>query len=356
MLRCAQHDSKKVSQLEYVTIFFNTVLEYGVDMGRLRNVAVTAWLFGGLFVLGLPDSGLAGEGMRVMREKETVSIYKGERVLLRYRCAGVPFKPYVDQLFTPGGVNILLDAPHDHLHHHALMFAITVDGVNFWEEHKSPGQQAPGPLRAAVDSRNTMHPAGFLQELDWKNPRTGDALLKERRTIEVGTLTEPAVTLLTWQSDFTPPGGKDATLTGSHYQGLGLRFIRSMDAGGEFRNADGKAGTIFRGDERLVRSRWCAYTAKADGKDVTVAMFDHPNNERHPAMWFTMSKPFAYLSATMGLHKQPFQLPAGHRLGLRYAVALWDGRTGDDEIEKLYKTWAALPRETAGKPKQRRAK
>ena len=35
------------------------------------------------------------------------------------------------------GENLLRDAPHDHLHHHALMYGIRVNGVNFWEE--TPG-------------------------------------------------------------------------------------------------------------------------------------------------------------------------------------------------------------------------
>ena len=107
---------------------------------------------------------------------------------------------------------------------------------------------------------------------------------------------------------------------------------------------DGKAGKVYRGDERLVRSRWCAYTAKADGKEVTLAMFDHPTNECHPATWFTMSKPFAYLSATLNLHEEPFKLIADRPLRLRYAAAIWDGRPETEQIEKAYKTWAEAAR------------
>ena len=58
-------------------------------------------------------------------------------------------------------------------------------------------------------------------------------------------------------------------------------------------HADDKPGEIVRGDERLTAAKWCAYTAKADGKPVTAAIFDHPGNVRHPAKMFTMSKPFA---------------------------------------------------------------
>ena len=78
-------------------------------------------------------------------------------------------------------------------------------------------------------------------------------------------------------------------LSGIHYYGLGMRFLTSMDNGGRFFNADDKPGDVIGGDQRLTPTKWCAYTAKADGKPVTVAIFDHPANLRHPAKLFTMT-------------------------------------------------------------------
>ena len=120
-----------------------------------------------------------------------------------------------------------------------------------------------------------------------------------------------------------------------------MRFVKSMDTGGQHLNAAGKPGIIFRGDEKLVRATWSAYTADADGKTVTVAMFDHPQNPRHPATWFTMTAPFAYLSATLNLYKEPLKIVSGKPLVLRYAVAVWDGKIEADRIEKLYRQWTA---------------
>lgn len=320
-------------------------------MERLGRNSLVSLFFAALIVSAVYESNLKA-AMRVATDRDVVYITTGERTLMRYRYKDVPYKPYVDQLFSPSGGNILLDAPHDHLHHHALMYAIKVDGVNFWEEQQAPGQQTHRSFTdVRVDERQKTAFAGFSERLDWSNPRNEESLLAEERTIEVSYLPGPKVTLLTWQSAFRPAEGKKSvTLTGSHYHGLGLRFIRSMDADGEFRNADGKPGTVFRGEERLVRSRWCAYTAKAEGKQVTVAMFDHPKNERHPATWFTMTEPFAYISATLNLHEQPLNLASDKPLKLRYAVAIWDGRADTDEIEKAYKTWTALPRETPATP------
>ena len=325
-------------------------------MKRLKSNTFILSLYTSLIILPVSNVACAPNPMRVVMDQNVVSLYEDDSVLLRYSYRDVPFKPYVKELFTPGGVNVLLDAPADHLHHHALMFAVTAEGVDFWAEQSAAG----GPGRQAhqrfddvrVDRRDGAHLAGFSQRIDWQNPQGGQLVLKEIRTVEICNLAEPKAALLIWQSQFETPDGKESvTLSGSHYQGLGLRFVRSMDLEGEFRNADGKEGTVFRGEERLVRSRWCAYTAKAQSKDVTVAMFDHPGNERHPATWFMMNKPFAYLSATLALHEQPLKVESDNPLVLRYAVALWDGRIEDAKIEELYKRWAALPQQAEGAPK-----
>ena len=112
-----------------------------------------------------------------------------------------------------------------------------------------------------------------------------------------------------------------------------------MDTGGQFRNSESKVGEVVRGDERIVRANWCAYTAKANGKTVTVAMFGHPDNLRYPTHWFTMSKPFAYLSATLNLYREPLKILSGKPLALRYAVVVWDNRVDNEQVENVYKWW-----------------
>lgn len=303
-----------------------------------------------LLAVALLDQALAQNSIDITTDENVLSIHADQSPLLLYRYKDVPYKPYIQKLFSPSGVNILRDAPADHLHHHALMYAVKVDGVNFWEETPTAGKQIHRSFTdvktdTKTDVENGKHleirNAGFTEYIDW-NSSSGQLLLKERRTIEVHLATDLKATLLTWKSEFElPEGAESATLTGAHYHGLGMRFLISMDKGGRFINADNKTGTVFRGEERLLRSTWCAYTANADGKPVTVAMFDHPNNPRHPATWFTMTAPFAYLSATMNLHVEPLKVVAGKPLVLEYAVVLWDGKVESDRINKLYQSWSA---------------
>jgi hypothetical protein len=306
---------------------------------------------GVLFAI-LTLSQVAG-AQQIAVDANSLTVREGSTTLLQYRHRDVPSKPYIKELFTPSGVNVLLDAPPDHRHHHGLMFACAVNNVDFWGEAVGSGdghfESAPGKQRqtafagTGVGGPEWYRVGCFGQHLFWVSEPGEKTLLYEDRTIAVGQMGKPKATVLTWASHlWGPKDAESVVLSGSHYHGLGLRFLRSMDGTGEFRNADNDPGVIFRGEERLMRSRWCAYTAQADGRTVTVAMFDHPENPRHPATWFTMAKPFAYLSATWRLHEEPLKLLRDSRMEFYYGVALWDGRPETEQIDNLYTQWVGM--------------
>jgi LacI family transcriptional regulator len=280
---------------------------------------------------------------RITKDDSTFSISDGNRLVLRYRCTNVPNKPYVDQLFSPAGVQVLRDSPHDHKHHHGLMYAMEVDGVNFWEEVPNSGRQRQKSIAGDVTHDQGVSRFGFVQELDWMGPASDKPMLVERRAIGVLRANDLRATLLQWHCRLATPPGKDAVvLGGHHYFGLGMRFLTSMDADGHFIYADDKPGEVVMDDQRLTPTKWCVYAAKADGKPVTMAIFDHPANLCHPAKMFTMSKPFAYLSATLNAWKEPVTIQVGKPLDLRYGVAVWDGWVDGDEIGRLYRRWLTI--------------
>jgi hypothetical protein len=265
----------------------------------------------------------------VAQDASNLTFTAGGKPVLTYRHAGFPFKPYAAQLWTPSGVAVLRDSPHDHKHHHALMFAVSAAGTGFWEETAKGGFQLVRRLESITD--------GLTQQLDWQTPAT-NIVLKETRTLKLHEC--PGATLLTWRSKLETPPGRDAVeLTGHHYYGLGARFLQCMDGQGTFQNATGKLGEVVRGDERLVPARWASFSAATEGKTITFAIFDHPENPRHPNKLFSMAKPFGYLACTLNLWKEPLVLKAGAPLDLRYGVALLDGSADAAALEKLYRQW-----------------
>jgi hypothetical protein len=277
-----------------------------------------------------------GPTLSVDENKLTVSCDGQPKLIYCFR--SVPAKPYVKFLTSPGGVNILRDAPHDHLHHHGLMFALKVNETDFWSEKSTSGRQNHASFQDVdVSVKNQNSEAAFTSSIDWIEPTSEKIVLKEKRVLSL-TQSKDA-TLLTWNTTLkTPRDIPQVKIGGAHYFGLGMRFLQSMDKNGTFMNAEDKAGKIFRGTERLTPANWCAYHALADGKPVTVAMFDHPKNFR-PVTWFTMLEPFSYLSATLKYHESPFVLKSEDDLSLTYGVAVWDGKTEKAVIEQAYQAW-----------------
>ncbi|HEV56758.1 MAG TPA: hypothetical protein ENN87_04585 [Phycisphaerales bacterium] len=304
----------------------------------------------GVWVCGLLSAmlGCASEATRrtasASYDTERAVVELGDSRVSLYQYGGVPFKPYMKELRTPAGLNVLRDAPADHLHHHGLMFALEVDGVDFWGETAGCGVQQHASMSAVSHIGEDGLHGTFVEALHWLAP-DGRVLLDERRTMD--TCIGATAVVVTWRSELRRPAGMEpARIGGRHYFGLGARFVEAMDAGGRFFNAEGRPGEVFRGEERLVSSRWCAYRSRIGEHDVTVAMFDGPDNPR-PATWFTMTEPFAYLSATMAYHEQEIMLPPGETLTVAYGVAVWDGTPSAAQIEAAYARWKASLAEVA---------
>ena len=287
----------------------------------------------------LDDNASNVKELVVEQIEHNVTVHHGGEKAFSYVYDEAQFKPYVKELYSPGGVNVLLDSPADHKHHHGLMFAVKVDGVNFWEEVEQSGRQQPqNTIRAIQVSDEEKSQISYESTINWIQSHEEEVLLNEKRSITYTIPKNMDARFLSWTSQLTLAENKSsAQLSGAHYHGLGMRFIRAMDENGRFFTAGAKTGTIFRGEERLIPDIWCAYAANTGGKkQVTVAMFRDPRNPGEDTVWFTMKKPFAYLSATRAWHENAFLLRAGETLSLTYHIAVMDGLAKTNEIENIY--------------------
>lgn len=260
-----------------------------------------------------------------------------------------PNKPYIAQLFAPGDkpVALLDDSPADHFHHHGLMFALSVDDTDFWTEMgiSNPGREE------VVETVATPTGNGFTQRLRWlATDRT--ALLDEVRRVHVrveGTGND-AVHWLDWATTLAPAVGRaQVRLSGAHYFGLGMRFAPAWAKQGEFVWADGATPPAV-GGEKVSPGDWCAVRNTIDGRPVTVLVVAHPANPR-PGEWFTMSRPFCYLSATFNLKNEPFLLAKDQTWTLRYGIAVLSSPADHTRLVNLAAAWRnANPPDTAKPP------
>jgi len=269
-----------------------------------------------------------------------VSLNKGEQTFVEYRFSNDDFKPYVQVLRSPGGINVLRDRPYDHLHHRGLMFAVNMNHIEFWGQGWSMGS-----LGQQIYDADSLHldikTNSLTGDLSWNSLEFKKNIIEEHRKVQLMDSNGVKATLLAWESTFSVPvGHANAIWKGDHYHGLGMRFAKEMDESDQFFFAkDAQKPEHVRGVEFLTRASWAAYYSMSEGQKVTVAMFDAPANPRYPAHWFTMYKPFSFLSATINSYREPFEIKAGQAARFRYGIAVFDGHEEVEDIERLYHHW-----------------
>jgi hypothetical protein len=257
--------------------------------------------------------------------------YGGKPVLV-YEFNPQKYKPFVQALNTLAGYGVLRDSPSDHLHHHALMYGIRVNGVNFWEETAGCGVQkvveshSPEILKSAAG----LPQARLTQVLYWLAPgdaflpnTNAPALLIERRTLTLTVDPGKRETALLWNSEFeVGPGTNVVTLTGANYHGLGMRFLKELDVLAVHLAPEGNPDLANSRQDVSVH-RWEAVAFNNPGKPATIALYGAPGNARGDAHYFAMKTPFAYLSATQGLDQEPLVYHRGEHFQLNYLVTLY---------------------------------
>lgn len=272
------------------------------------------------------------------------------RPVMIYSFNPAQYKPYVKELYAWNGVNILRDAPSDHLHHHALMYAVRVNGLNFWEETPGNGVQRVVKTQPPVARHNAAgQPEAVLtQTIHWVAPAdaflpdtTRAALLIEERTLTVALDESRREVALRWQSEFTA-GTNPVTLGGSSYFGLGMRFRKDFDLLADHHNAGGKPD-LSGSKQDVSRHPWGSVAFAGSDLPAQVVLYGHPGNARGDAYFFTMKQAFPYLAATQGLDKEPLAYPAGGKFALKYLVTVYPEIKTPEAITARGKEWGEAP-------------
>ncbi len=276
------------------------------------------------------------EDINISMGNQFLSFFYGPRKIADYKYNEVPFKPYMKHFFTPSGMQVLEDAPHDHLHHHGLMFAIAVNNTNYWEESQKSGYQIHQKFSNLDINKDIPIPmSSFVEELIWKSPASENPQLTETRKIASGYWEQENANLILWETLLENPSNTDtAKLTGHHYFGLGIRLLTTPLQNVNIITPVEETLENVRGDEYLRNAPWCAVIVKNTMGTFTLLIVDFPDSVRFPARWFSMRTPFVYLSATRNLWKETFEIPPKDKVLLKHALILWDGEKTKEDLGK----------------------
>lgn len=283
--------------------------------------------------------------MQLLAETKAVHVAYRGRPLLVYRFGPSPLKPYVSELYSLDGANVILDAPDDHPHHHGLMYAVKVNDLTFWEETLESGRQVTGPelVRRVFRNASDRVVAEIAHDVLWVPPGaqvvlSESAWLMESRTLQVTVDEAEGEVALEWHSRFQAgPSLPRVVLSGTGYQGLGVRPAKAFDRTARRRNAAGAAYTQD-GVWDVTAANWASLSQEVQGRTVTLTVFSDPSNGGE-SRFFSRLNPFAYLAATQGLESRPLEYEAGARFGTRYLLTVTRGEPTNEWQEARRTRW-----------------
>lgn len=289
-----------------------------------------------------------------------VTLNVGHSLTIRHRgqlCAVYHFgqetpKPFFHPVLLGTGDDAALTllSPHDHPHHRGLWFCWKfLNGENFWEESATPHRAVTRRLEV---EQSTADGVRSTAELDWQL-HTGEILLREERRLAVLPPVEDAERhryAIDFDLLFTPAAGP-VTLAlvpvreqpWGGYAGLGYRPARGIDVRPQLLTSNGPATSADKG----TPARWADYSGFLDGsgRAAGLALFDHPENPRHPPPFFVLTPPgFGFLNPSPLFH-EPLTLAQQARLRLRYRALVHAGPGQPEDLEREFQRWVAQGKE-----------
>ncbi|MGI9075035.1 MAG: PmoA family protein [Bryobacteraceae bacterium] len=149
--------------------------------------------------------------------------------------------------------------------------------------------------------------------------------------------------------DFTLKATDGPIAIGDSKEGtFGIRLGRELSAPlGHMINSHGAQG------EKEIwgkRADWVDYFGTVSGRDVGIAVFDHPKSFRHPTTWHARgygllaANPFGFREFTRDPQQDgSWAIPEGDSLKFRYRVLIYEGKLSPDQIGNAYKQYASAP-------------
>ena len=260
-------------------------------------------------------------------------------------------KPFLAPLRSASGKIVTRHFPqenvpgesHDHLHHRGLWFSYDdVNGVKFWENDPSYTKPNIGRIVVRKASWKDGDRSGTLTAaMEWQDP-TGKVLLFEDR--DMTFYSDPKLRTIDFKISLT--AAQDVTFGDTKEGAFAIRLADNFTEkkGGKMVDADGRATMA---NVWGKRSNWVDYTADVEGEKLGVAIFDNPQNPRHPAYWHARDyglfalNPFGQSAFDPDKEESHLKLPRGQKLSFRWRVVIHPGDAETGQVSALYNEYAS---------------
>lgn len=298
------------------------------------------------------------------RDKKTVTITEldgklrvdiGGKLFTEYHYKDVS-RPYFYPIIGPGGLPMTRNYPmrsdvpdeaHDHPHHRSLWYAHgDMNGHDFWSESAKAGKTVHDKFIKIASGANQ----GIIKSTNKLLANNGSVVCTDERTVTIHEQNGEPV--LDYEITFHASNG-DLTFGDTKEGSMAIRIAETMRLKGKVGhghivNSEG----VRDGDTWGKRAKWCDYYGPVQDKILGIAIFDHPENPRHPTWWHV--RDYGLFAANpFGIHdferdsdktKGNLTVPSGRSVTFRYRVVFHSGDEKQAKIEQRYQEYAGSDR------------
>ncbi len=269
----------------------------------------------------------------------SLALRNGDKIVWRLVVDPEQQKTFFHPLATVNGEVLTALHPADHPWHCGLWWSWKyINGLNYWEWDWGKGNDGKTEGVNELSGKQVATHRDFSAEVVLKfiyHATDMPPVLTETRTLSIAGPDKDGNYRIEWTSVFiagdkpvkldrTPPS---KTMGG--YAGLSLRFPKGLK-GWRFLTSE-NAAIAAQGNGK--NAQWGDFSGPAAG----IAVFDHPENLRHPSLWY-LNEDLPFFSPAV-LYKGPLELAPKQELKLRYRVLV---HSGTAQKELLDKEWRAL--------------
>jgi hypothetical protein len=313
-----------------------------------RFISRSVWLVPFLFSsTPLVSIGMADESNRVLIElvDDAVRVTVGGRLFTKYHPDEAD-RPFFFPVLLDGNLALTRGWPvdpgpddeADHEHHRGLWYTHgSVNGLDFWTEGK--GNRI---VQESIDLERGDEGV-FRTTSRWEDAE-GHVICRDRRThrfaaVDIGVILDFEIELLAEDSELILGDTKEGSMA--------IRLaptlrVKGEVAQGQILNSEG----LRDGDTWGKRAAWVDYWGPVDSQTVGVAIFDHPENPRHPTWWHVRTYGL-FAANPFGIHdfeKKPegtgdLRVPAGESVRFRYRLLFHHGDSAAADIPLYFDSY-----------------
>ncbi|KAA3659100.1 MAG: hypothetical protein DWQ10_09630 [Calditrichaeota bacterium] len=137
------------------------------------------------------------------------------------------------------------------------------------------------------------------------------------------------------------PSDKPIVLIDTHGDKTNVPVLDNTGVSGDYLNSNGVTGLDVWGK----RAKWIALSGVVEGEDVSVVIFDNPENVGHPTYWHARGyglfsvNPLGVGTFSEGKERMDLTLNPGESVTFKYRIAIITGKPDAEKLNTMYDSY-----------------